>query len=120
LAFDAAGAAIDFVVGREAQYSPADLFDCASHIGAEDCGRVGSDRHLAASDPDIDLVDRRRSDADQHHAGRIAGLGTSVSAKFAGPPDALRIWARIRALAGKDGNRGTSEAEAPIRLGVGG
>jgi hypothetical protein len=51
--------------------------------------------------------------------GRIAGLGTSVSAKFSGPPNALRIWARITTLPGKDDNSGTSEAEAPIRLGVG-
>ena len=37
-----AGAAIDFVAGREVQYSRAHLFDRASHIGAKDGGQVGS------------------------------------------------------------------------------
>src|SRR3984957_4871408 len=37
-----AGAAIDFVVGREVQYSRANVFDRASHIGAKDGGQVGS------------------------------------------------------------------------------
>jgi hypothetical protein len=70
-----AGAAIDFVAGREVQYSRAHLFDRASHIGAKERGQVGSDRHLAASDPDIDLIDRRRIHADQRHAGADRRFG---------------------------------------------
>ena len=37
-----AGAAIDFVAGREVQYSRAHLFDRASHIGAKDGGDAPS------------------------------------------------------------------------------